>query len=142
MVRKSFLTPHFYPYVKEMRLGIILCKISHIQHDKMRQMSIFDVLWRHMTSRRLMVSKTCKMEFENMAMSDIKFELHRISRKEMANEWKQVLKTALWRHSDVTMTSWWLFWVFPMIFDIFDFSMHFGPKITIFVDFMEGGNTM
>ncbi len=30
----------FYPYVKEMRLGIILCKISHIQHDKMRQMSI------------------------------------------------------------------------------------------------------
>ena len=62
-----------------------------------------------MTSRRLMVSKTCKMEFENMTMSDIKFELHRISRKEMANEWKQVLKTALWRYDDVTMTSWWLF---------------------------------
>ena len=81
----------------------------------------FDVLWRHMTSRRLMVSKTCKMEFENMTMSDIKFELHRISRKEMANEWTHVLKTALWRHSDVTMTSWWLFWVFRwfLTFSIF-----------------------
>ena len=92
-----------------------------------------------MTSRRLMVSKTFKMEFENMTMSDIQFELHQISRKEMANEWTHVLKTALWRHSDVTMTSWWLFLSFSDDFWHFRFFYAFWAKNHHFCGFYGGG---
>ena len=55
------MTPHFYPYVKEIRLGKILCKISHIQHDEMRQMCILtfcDVIcvgMRKLTPRSILV---------------------------------------------------------------------------------------
>ena len=71
-------------------------------------------------------------------MTDIEFELHRISRKEMANGWKQVLKTALWRHhNDVMVTflsfsdNFWNFW--PVRSALSSISTFHPHKLSIFL---------
>ena len=100
----------------------------------------YDVMWRHMTSRGPIFKKSWEMLFWTMMITDTKFGVNWINRKEMVNEWKMVLKTALWRHSDVMMTSLGLFWLFPKTLNMFDVRMGFWQKIIIFVDFMEGGH--
>ena len=100
----------------------------------------YDVLWRHMTSRGLIFKKNSEMIIWTMFITEPKFRVYWMSRKEMVKDSKRVLKTALWRHSDVTMTSLGLFWLFPKTLNMFDVQISFRQKIIIFVDFMEGGH--
>jgi len=93
-----------------------------------------------MTSRGPIFKKSWEMMFWTMMITETKFGVNWINRKEMVNEWKMVLKTALWRHSDVMMTSAGLFLLFPKTFIMFDVRMGYWQKIIIFVDFMEGGH--
>ena len=100
----------------------------------------YDVMWRHMTSRGPIFKKSWEMIFWTIMITDTKFGVNWKNRKEMVNESKMVLKTALWRHSDVMMTSPRLFWLFPKTLNRFDVLIEFLAKNTHFCGFYGGGH--
>ena len=107
---------------------------------KYTENELYDVMWRHMTSRGLIFKKIREMIFWIMIITEPKFGVNWMNRKEMVNEWKRALKTALWRHNDVMMTSLGIFWLYLKFFNMFDVRIGFRQNIIIVVDFMEGGH--